>query len=342
MSADQQIWILYIEDDSGQARLMQKRLARAGYAVQLAASGTEGIAFFDQHAFDILIVDYQIPGISGLGVIKRLAAKGCLPPTVMVTGAGDERTAVEAMKLGAGDYLVKDPDGVYLELLPVILERLLEQKRLAEAKKEAENALLQSYAHLEQQVAKRTEELTQANQALESEIRERKHAQELLREAHDDLEDLVAQRTRELLDKTVSLTELNTTLKVLLQKREEDKQLLQENIMKSVTSLVLPCIDRLKQFNLSPAQQECLLTLENHIDAIISPFARKLSSAYFNLTPTEIQVAGLIKQNKTTKDIAEAFSISTSAIIFHRHNIRKKLGLRNKKTNLRTFLLTID
>ena len=188
MSADQQIWILYIEDDSGQARLMQKRLARAGYAVQLATSGTEGIAFFDQHAFDILIVDYQIPGISGLGVIKRLAAKGCLPPTVMVTGAGDERTAVEAMKLGAGDYLVKDPDGVYLELLPVILERLLEQKRLAEAKKEAENALLQSYAHLEQQVAKRTEELTQANQALESEIRERKHAQELLREAHDDLE----------------------------------------------------------------------------------------------------------------------------------------------------------
>ena len=342
MSADQQIWILYIEDDSGQARLLQKRLARAGYTVRLAANGPEGIAFFDQQVFDILIVDYRIPGLSGLDVIKRLVEKGCLPPTVMVTGAGDERTAVEAMKLGASDYLVKDPDGVYLELLPVIIQRLLEQKRLADAKKEAENALLQSYAHLEQQVAKRTEELTQANQALESEILERKRAEELLREAHDNLEDLVAQRTGELVDKTVRLTELNVTLKVLLQKREEDKQVLQENIMHSVTGLILPCIDRLKQFNLSPAQQECLLTLENHIDGIISPFARKLSSAYFNLTPTEIQVAGMIKQNKTTKDIAEAFNISMSAIIFHRHNIRRKLGLRNKKTNLRTFLLTIE
>jgi FixJ family two-component response regulator len=342
MSADQQIWILYIEDDSGQARLLQKRLARAGYTVRLAANGPEGIAFFDQQVFDILIVDYRIPGLSGLDVINRLVEKGCLPPTVMVTGAGDERTAVEAMKLGASDYLVKDPDGVYLELLPVIIQRLLEQKRLAYAKKEAENALLQSYAHLEQQVAKRTEELTQANQALESEILERKRAEELLREAHDNLEDLVAQRTGELVDKTVRLTELNVTLKVLLQKREEDKQVLQENIMHSVTGLILPCIDRLKQFNLSPAQQECLLTLENHIDGIISPFARKLSSAYFNLTPTEIQVAGMIKQNKTTKDIAEAFNISMSAIIFHRHNIRRKLGLRNKKTNLRTFLLTIE
>jgi FixJ family two-component response regulator len=342
MSADQQIWILYIEDDSGQARLLQKRLARAGYTVRLAANGPEGIAFFDQQVFDILIVDYRIPGLSGLDVIKRLVEKGCLPPTVMVTGAGDERTAVEAMKLGASDYLVKDPDGVYLELLPVIIQRLLEQKRLADAKKEAENALLQSYAHLEQQVAKRTEELTQANQALESEILERKRAEELLREAHDNLEDLVAQRTGELVDKTVRLTELNVTLKVLLQKREEDKQVLQENIMHSVTGLILPCIDRLKQFNLSPAQQECLLTLENHIDGIISPFARKLSSAYFNLTPTEIKVAGMIKQNKTTKDIAEAFNISMSAIIFHRHNIRRKLGLRNKKTNLRTFLLTIE
>jgi FixJ family two-component response regulator len=342
MSTDQQIRILYIEDDSGQARLMQKRLARAGYAVRLAASGPEGIAFFDQQFFDILIVDYRIPGISGLEVIKTLAEKGCLPPTVMVTGAGDERTAVQAMKLGAGDYLVKDPDGVFLELLPVIIERLLEQKRLTDAKKEAENALRQSYAHLEQQVAKRTEELTQANQELESEIRERKRAEELLRKAHENLEELVVQRTGELVDKTVRLTELNVALKVLLQKREEDKQVLQENITHSVTRLILPCIDRLKQFNLPPAQQECLRTLENHIDGIISPFARKLSSAYFNLTPTEIRVAGMIKHNKTTKDIAEAFNISTSAIIFHRHNIRRKLGLRNKKTNLRTFLLTIE
>ncbi len=342
VSSDQSIRVLYIEDDSGQARLMQKRLGRAGYSVQLAADGREGLAAFKHQVFDLLIVDYRIPGISGLQVIRQLAGEGCLPPAVMVTGAGDEKTAVEAMKLGAGDYLVKDPDGVYLELLPVILERLLEQKRIADAKKKAELALLRAYDNLEHLVARRTQELTDANAALESEIRERKRAECMLRKAHENLESLVAERTRDLVDKTVQLEEMNVALKVLLQKRDEDKQVLQENITQNVTRLILPCIQKLKQSRMSEDQLDHLNLLEKLVIGIISPFARKLSSPYFNLTPTEIRVAGMIKQDKTSKDIADAFNISESAIIFHRNNIRRKLGLRNKKKNLRTFLLSLE
>lgn len=341
-SSDQPIRVLYIEDDSGQARLMQKRLGRAGYCVELAADGQEGLATIKDRAFDLLIVDYRIPGISGLEVIQQLAGDSCLPPTVMVTGAGDEKTAVEAMKLGAGDYLVKDPDGIYLELLPVILKRLLEQKRVADAGKEAEQALLRAYDRLEELVATRTQELTRANQALESQIRERERAENLLREAHEGLEKLVAERTHDLVDKTVRLEEMNMALKVLLRKRDEDKQTLQENITHNVTRLVLPCIEQLKQSRMTEDQLDCLTLLEQHVIGIISPFARRLSSAYINLTPTEIRVAGMIKQDKTTKDIADAFNISESAIVFHRNNIRRKLGIRNKKMNLRTFLLTLE
>ena len=62
------------------------------------------------------MVDHQMPGIGGLDVLRTLATRGALLPTIMVTGHGDEAIAVEAMKLGAGDYLVKDVEGRYLHL----------------------------------------------------------------------------------------------------------------------------------------------------------------------------------------------------------------------------------
>jgi DNA-binding CsgD family transcriptional regulator len=74
----------------------------------------------------------------------------------------------------------------------------------------------------------------------------------------------------------------------------------------------------------------------------MSPFARSLTSKYLGFTPTEIKVANLIKQGKTTKDIAELSNLSPRTIEFHRDNIRTKLGIKNKKANLRTYLLSLD
>jgi signal transduction histidine kinase len=84
-----------------------------------------------------------MPVHDGIEVIRLLASRGALPPTIMVTGTGDEETAVRAMKLGAGDYIVKDIDGGYLELLPSVIEQVLHRQRLAEEKRQAVEALRQ-------------------------------------------------------------------------------------------------------------------------------------------------------------------------------------------------------
>jgi DNA-binding CsgD family transcriptional regulator len=67
-----------------------------------------------------------------------------------------------------------------------------------------------------------------------------------------------------------------------------------------------------------------------------------LTSKYFGLTPKEVQVAGLIKQGKTSKEIAELFNVSTRAVQFHRQNIRAKLGLKNRQANLGTYLMSLS
>jgi len=126
------------------------------------------------------MVDHQMPGKGGLEVLRTLALRGGLPPTIMVTGHGDEAVAVEAMKLGAGDYVVKDVDGRYLTLLPTVVARVLHQQRLVGEKRQAEEALQQTLAALETRVRERTAALQQANAHLHAEIAERMRAEAAL------------------------------------------------------------------------------------------------------------------------------------------------------------------
>jgi len=143
--------ILYMEDDAGLARLFQKHLERAGYKVDLASDGSSGLALFREGEYDVLAVDYKMPVQDGLQVIESLGAEERrVPPTIMLTANGDEALAVEALKLGASDYIVKDTAGGYIRLLPTVIERLLEKHRLQEAQAEAQEALRQSEERLRQ------------------------------------------------------------------------------------------------------------------------------------------------------------------------------------------------
>ncbi len=146
----------------------------------------------------------------------------------------------------------------------------------------------------------------------------------------------------ELQQRSRDLEEVNAALRVLLKKRESDKSDLEERVLVNVKELITPYLQKLKQTRASSRQQAYLKVLEENLNEIVSPFYRTLSATYSRLTPKEMRVADMVRQGRTTKEIAALTNSTPRAVEFHRNNIRKKLGLTNRKTNLRSYLLTIN
>jgi DNA-binding CsgD family transcriptional regulator len=155
-------------------------------------------------------------------------------------------------------------------------------------------------------------------------------------------EERLRQRETELEEKNRNLEEINTALKVLLERRDADRKEFEEQVLGNVKQRVLPYLERLKGTRLQAEAVEYARLIETNLQEIVSPFLQRLTSSYFDLTPHEIQVAGLVKEGKMTKEIADFLNVSTSAVDFHRKNIRKKLGLTSRKANLRSYLLSLS
>jgi len=181
-------------------------------------------------------------------------------------------------------------------------------------------------------------------------ITDRLRFEKALQAAHDDLERRVVDRTRELTEsnkqlkfKTTRLSEANTALKVLLEQREADKIELEEKILLNTKLMISPYLGKLKnRRRLGNKERAYLDIVESNLNEIISPFAHRISAKFFKFSSTEMQVINLIRQGKTTKEIAEIMNLATSTIDFHRNNIRKKLGIKNKQINLSTYLSSIS
>ncbi|MCG6536687.1 MAG: helix-turn-helix transcriptional regulator [Syntrophales bacterium LBB04] len=116
---------------------------------------------------------------------------------------------------------------------------------------------------------------------------------------------------------------------------------MEERVLSNVKELLMPGIEKLKKAELGPESASYLSLLESNLLQIVSPFAMRLSSRFYNLTHTEMEVANFIREGRTTKDIAAILNISTDTVYTHRQNIRKKLKLTKAKTNLRSYLLAV-
>lgn len=138
--------ILIVEDDRGLARLISKRLEEAGFDLMVAGSGSEALEKATTGAGRVLLLDYKLGDMTGKQVVRKLEERGCLAPFIIMTASGDERVAVEMMKLGARDYIIKEAG--FIDLLPQVVQRAIEQLETEKKLAETEIKLHQSQRRL--------------------------------------------------------------------------------------------------------------------------------------------------------------------------------------------------
>ena len=162
----------------------------------------------------------------------------------------------------------------------------------------------------------------QARELLEDEIFNRKEAEKALEAERQSLE------------------EANTALRVLLKHREEDRKELEERLLANVQQLVMPHVQKLKTTVLDPVQQMTVGFIASNLNELISPFLHTVQG--FNFTPRQLEVVILIREGRTTKEIARVLNMTKQAVDIQRFLIRKKIGLNKAKTNLQTYLQSLQ
>ena len=136
-----------------------------------------------------------------------------------------------------------------------------------------------------------------------------------------------------------SLEEANIALKVLLKHREEDRKDLEERFLSNVQRLVMPYVEKLKKSNLDPVQHMSLNFIESNLSELVSPFLKSIETQIY---PAPTRSRALIREGRTTKDIAGILNMNKRAVEIQRFLIRKKLGLNKTKTNLHAYLKSLS
>ncbi len=134
--------ILIIEDEPKMARLLELNLTEAGYATRSAADAEAGLNILRQEKIDLVLTDLKLPGMTGLEFLQAARRTASNLPIILMTAYGSVETAVEAMKAGASDYVLKP---FSIEEIKLIVSRELESRRLREENRSLRDALGQRY-----------------------------------------------------------------------------------------------------------------------------------------------------------------------------------------------------
>jgi C4-dicarboxylate-specific signal transduction histidine kinase len=224
--------VLVVEDDAALLTLIEKRLAGSGYRTIGVADGLSALAWLKQHTPNLMLLDYSLPDMRAGQLLQQIAAEASRVPFVVATGHGSESVAVEMMKQGAYDYLVKGP--AFMKLLPAVVERSLERARQAERLARAEEQLRQAHDELEQRVRQRTAELAEVNRRLRLEMDERRRAEEQVHRHRAELAhvarlsiagEMMAELTHELNQPLSAISSYSQAcLRLLYSDRREDRE----------------------------------------------------------------------------------------------------------------------
>jgi two-component sensor histidine kinase/CheY-like chemotaxis protein len=130
--------VLQIDDDHALARLVEKALTRRGYAYEHAHDADSGLARIAQGGIDIVVLDHFLDSGTGMSVLARIRELESPLPVVYVTGSQEPTVAVEALKAGAADYVLKSVGEDFLVLLTSAIEQSIEKARLERLREHAE------------------------------------------------------------------------------------------------------------------------------------------------------------------------------------------------------------
>lgn len=404
--------VLLVEDSESDAILILKELEKGGFELASqrvqTASGLQ--LALDEKPWDFVITDFVMPGFSGMEALRVLREKNADIPCIMISGQVGEERAVEAMRAGAVDYVLKDK---LTRLIPAVRRELRDaesrrkrheaERRLAESEQmyrrlvenagegiavvqdgvykfinpAVERVLGRSSAEMldspvisvvhpddRERVAQYIKDRTAGKKAPHkyelrmidgdgktrwiknigvrtvwegrpaalgflSDITDRKNSEVELRELNTELQH--QQR---------SLQEKNVTLREVLGQIEANKKAWEKRVVGNIENAILPSLQHLKQ-TVGPAQARAIEMLEDELRDITSPFLDAIGSKFNSLSSRELEVARMIRNGLTTKEIAEALSLSPTTVHKYREFIRRKLGLTGSDVNLRTYMQSL-
>lgn len=150
------------------------------------------------------------------------------------------------------------------------------------------------------------------------------------------------ERKIQLDEKRRYLEKVNRALKSSLDHREVEKRAVEESMLVNLKRFVFPYLSELERCKINSDGKAYVEIIKTNLNDIISRFSKTIFAKYMHFTPTEVRVADFVRDSKSTKEIADLLNLSPSSVKWHRKNIRKKLGLNNKKVNLYTYLNSLD
>jgi len=343
--------ILIVDDELSSQVLLTTILQVDGYSILVAENGEMTLDLLKKNHIDMVLLDIILSGIDGYHICKKLKTHKAHQdiPVIFITSLDQDIDEERGLAAGAVDFLKKPINPAILRARVATHLELKKQRELLETQKyqlslktdsyerevarrvKVEEDLVLAQIDLERRVKERTEELRKTNRAMAEEIMKRKRSEKKLQK-----------NEIYLAKQNAKLEEINVALKVLLEKRDRDKREYEEHIVSQVKQLIDPYISMLLHSPLSERQKSQLDALAANFKEILSPFTHNMFSLKLQLTPVEIQIANLVKQGKSSKEIAELLSITQGTVDLHRKNIRKKCGLSHQKINLRNYLLSLQ
>lgn len=323
--------ILVVDDEAALAHYVRKILTDMGFSAAVALSGEEAIEHLVRAPYALVLTDMGLPGMDGMQLLAHVRSHFPTTDVLVMTGFTNKYEYEKVIKAGAVDYLVKPIDTFELKakLGRVFRDQAVSRKLNQEVRErqQAEATLHELNAELEERVAARTAELAATVNQLN----------DLARQHCQTIADLRS-RDQELAERNSELQETNTALRVMLRRREEEHEELRREVRQSVLDLVGPLFDGLAK-SVPPALLHSLQTTHLQVLQVLANQPTPSLAGSLLLTPREREIFQLIEQGHSSRQIADSLGLSTRTVESHRDMIRKKIGIKYKKSTLKKFIM---